>query len=72
MAAISEGNLATAMAGEYEGDFGQLADAVNMTREKLVEIIGSVRESARSSAPPRTRPATWPVRPAASPARAAR
>ena len=43
--ALSEGDLAQRMEGDYQGLFGQLKDDTNATSERLAEIVAQIREA---------------------------
>ena len=45
MQSLSEGDLTNEMAGEFEGQFAVLRDAINNTMFQLKDIVGSIRES---------------------------
>ena len=46
--AMAHGNLTESIEKEYQGSFGKLKKDANTTVEKLTEIIGQIRESART------------------------
>ena len=48
MSAMAQGDLTETMDGEYEGEFANLADAVNSTVTNLRDTVGKIRTSALS------------------------
>ncbi len=50
LAALESGDLSSSMAGEYEGQFARLRDAINNTMENLGGIVGKVRGGMSSIA----------------------
>ncbi len=48
LGAMARGDLTERITRDYQGSFGQLKHDANLTADKLTEIIGSIRTSARS------------------------
>lgn len=46
--ALAQGDLTQTMEGDFDGEFAELRDSVNLSLENLLEMVGKIREAAHN------------------------